>query len=78
MPIEILKGKVTAKLKGKYILGLACGTESLIAAGTAIYEALAARSASKNASPFVTSKKSANPIATQALKIGINIAKKIR
>jgi hypothetical protein len=32
----MLKGKVTAKLNGKYRPGLASGTDNLIAAGTAI------------------------------------------
>ena len=48
----MLKGKVTAKLNGKYILGLASGTESLIAAGTAIYDALAASIEKRNLFPI--------------------------
>ena len=38
-----LKGNVIAKLIGRYIAGFASGNANLIAAGTAIYEALAQR-----------------------------------
>ena len=65
----MLKGKVIAKLNGKYIPGFAWGTESLIAAGTAIYEALPLKSAKRNASPFESWKKYANVSATEALNI---------
>ena len=41
-------GKLTAKAMGKKSPGLACGAEIFIAAGTAIYEALAARTAKIN------------------------------
>ena len=41
----MLKGKVTAKAMGKKIPGFAFGTAIFIAAGTAIYEALAAKTA---------------------------------
>lgn len=46
-----LIGKVTPIAIGTYKPGLACGTDIFIAAGTAIYEALAARIANKNRSP---------------------------
>ena len=49
-----------------------------MAAGTAIYEALPLKSASKNASPFDKPKKYASIIAILALNIGINIAKNIK
>ena len=49
-----------------------------MAAGTAIYEALPLKSASKNASPFDKPKKYAKAIAILALNIGINMAKKIK
>ena len=40
----ILIGKVIARAIGKKSPGLDCGTEIFMAAGTAIYEALAANS----------------------------------
>ena len=46
-------GKVTASAIGRYNPGFACGTVIFIAAGTAIYEALAAKTANINL--FVTS-----------------------
>ena len=45
IPKVMLKGNVTAKAMGKKIPGFAFGTAIFIAAGTAIYEALAARTA---------------------------------
>ena len=74
----MLKGKVTAKLSGKYMPGFAFGTDSLIAAGTAIYEALALSSAKRKASPFESSKKNPKPAAIDALNIGIITAKAIK
>ena len=44
----ILSGKVTAKAIGKNNPGFAFGTAIFIAAGTAIYEALAANTAKIN------------------------------
>ena len=44
----IFNGKVIPKAMGKNILGCAFGTEIFIAAGTAIYDALAARIANMN------------------------------
>lgn len=41
-------GKVTASAMGRNIPGLACGTLTLSAAGTAIYDALAANTAKVN------------------------------
>lgn len=47
----MLIGKETARAIGKYKPGLAFGTAIFIAAGTAMYEALAARIASMNLLP---------------------------
>ena len=44
----MFNGKVTAKAMGRNRPGLALGTEIFMAAGTAIYEALAARIANIN------------------------------
>ena len=52
MPKVILKGKVTANAMGIYSPGLACGTAIFIAAGTAMYEALAASMANRNRLPI--------------------------
>ena len=49
-----------------------------MAAGTAIYEALPLKSASKNASPFDKPKKYASIIAILALNIGIKKKKNIK
>ena len=43
MPIVILTGKVIANAMGKYKPGFAVGTVIFMAAGTAMYEALAAK-----------------------------------
>ena len=43
MPREMLNGKVMASAIGTYNPGLALGAASFMAAGTAMYEALAAR-----------------------------------
>ena len=48
MPTVIFIGKVTASAMGKNKPGFASGTEIFIAAGTAIYDALAARIANIN------------------------------
>lgn len=45
IPIVILTGKVTANAIGKNNPAFAFGTDIFIAAGTAMYEALAARTA---------------------------------
>jgi len=47
----ILKGKVIANAIGKKIPGFALGAAIFIAAGTAMYEALAASTAKINRSP---------------------------
>lgn len=47
-PIVMLTGKVTANAMGTNSPELACGTEIFIAAGTAIYDALAASIANMN------------------------------
>jgi len=44
----IFTGKVSAKAMGKYKLGLALGTFIFMAAGTAIYDAEAAKMAKMN------------------------------
>jgi len=48
MPIVIFTGNVTASAIGKKSPGFALGTDTFIAAGTAIYEALAAKIANIN------------------------------
>ena len=45
MPMVIFTGNVTAKAMGKNKPGLALGTVIFIAAGTAMYDALAANTA---------------------------------
>lgn len=45
MPMVMFTGKVTAKAIGKNKPGLAFGTEIFMAAGTAMYDALAAKMA---------------------------------
>ena len=56
IPILMLKGKVMASAIGKKIPSLAFGTASLIAAGTAIYEALAASTVNNNLFPILSVK----------------------
>ena len=51
MPSVIFTGKVMAKAIGKKMPGFAFGAAIFIAAGTAIYEALAARIAKMNLFP---------------------------
>jgi len=48
MPMVIFTGNVTAKAIGIYKLGFALGTTNLIAAGTAMYEALAPNIENRN------------------------------
>ena len=52
IPIVMLTGNVTAKAIGIKIPGFAFGTAIFIAAGTAMYEALAAKTANMNRSPI--------------------------
>lgn len=71
----ILIGNVIANAMGKKRPGLALGTEIFIAAGTAIYEALAAKTAkiNRDATSEVTSE--LNKATMAPLSIGIPIAK---
>jgi hypothetical protein len=69
IPMVIFIGKVTASAIGKKSPGFALGTEIFIAAGTAIYEALAAKIANMKrlvtpypASRFYSVKKFSKPI----------------
>lgn len=51
MPRVMLRGKVIARAMGTYKLGFALGAASFMAAGTAMYDALAARMANKKRLP---------------------------
>ena len=51
IPRVMLKGNVTARAMGMYNPGLAFGTANRMAAGTAIYEALAAKMANRKRFP---------------------------
>ena len=76
IPNVIFSGNVIARAIGIYNPGLALGAASFIAAGTAIYEALAANMANKNRLP-TTSVTDWLIIATmQPLMRGITIAKR--
>ena len=75
IPSVMLNGKVMARAIGKYKLGLALGAAILMAAGTAIYEALAANIARRNRSP-VSVKKLPDSLETiTPLTMGITMAK---
>jgi hypothetical protein len=74
-PIVILIGKVTARAIGKKSPGLALGTEIFIAAGTAMYEALAANTAKTNRLGMSIVTKELNIAIIQPLKRGIIMAK---
>ena len=71
----MLIGKVIPKAIGKKILGFALGTEIFIAAGTAIYEALAARIAKINWLPTEVVTIRAKYATTQPFTKGIKAAK---
>ena len=66
---------VIAKAIGKYKLGFALGTAILIAAGTSIYEALAANMANKSLLPSLSVNIELTIATIQPLIIGITIAK---
>lgn len=74
----ILKGKVTANAVETYRLGLASGTVIRIAAGTAMYEALAHKTEKRRALPWgmLMNRAISNPI--PALNIGISMANATR
>lgn len=71
----ILTGNVTASAMGKNSPGFALGTDIFIAAGTAIYEALAARMANINLLPISSVTSELIIAITEPLIIGITIAK---
>lgn len=70
----MLNGKVMASAMGKYKLGLAFGAAMRIAAGTAIYDALAAKIANKKRSPPLVRKKPETFAIKIPFKIGTNMA----
>lgn len=71
----MLKGNVIASAIGMYKLGLALGTAIFIAAGTAMYEALAARIAKSNRFPVASIKKPLSRATIIPLNRGIAMAK---
>ena len=74
IPSVMLNGKVMARAMGKYKLGLALGAAMRMAAGTAIYDALAARMESKKRSPSWVKKKPDNLAMMTPLMMGITMA----
>ena len=75
MPIVILIGKVMASAIGKKSPGFDWGTDIFIAAGTAIYEALAARIAKMNLLEISCVINELNNATIQPFTIGITMAK---
>lgn len=71
----IFTGKVTASAIGKKRPGFAFGTEIFIAAGTAIYEALAAKTANMKRLVMSSVTKELNMAIIEPLISGIKIAK---
>ena len=64
--MAMLKGNVTPKDMGRYNPSLACGNDCFIAAGTAIYDALANKIQSNNPVPGLKPMSHEKPIAMAA------------
>lgn len=77
MPRVMFTGNVTANAIGMYKPGFAFGTEIRIAAGTAIYEALAAKIDISSRSPIESKKKLLNTAITDPFTSGVTMANRI-